>query len=41
MRVNYKHPTKMSRKKNRTIKQNEEKVTVEPSKNEEMIDDTQ
>ena len=41
MRVNYKHPTKMSRKKNRTIKQKDEKVNVEPSKNEEMMDDTQ
>ena len=40
MRVNYKHPTKMSRKKNRTISQNMEKIDKDDSKNEEMIDAT-
>lgn len=41
MRVNYKHPTKMSRKKNRAINQQKEKKEPDDSKNEEMIDDTQ
>jgi len=41
MRVNYKHPTKMSRKKNRTNNSKKETVDAEISKNEEMIDETQ